>query len=92
MNISNEYIFKGDYSAQPHKSLKLLQTNEEIVWIIDGDQVKFRCYGLPDTIHFCQTMLRIYNTQALNTMKLNNTRERLMYHHLHQFLEAYYMA
>ena len=88
MSISNDCIFIGTYDHLDHSQLKLLQSNEHVVWIKVGENSKFRCRALPETIAFCQTLLKKYKGDGLPTSMAMNTKERLLINHLNTFIES----
>lgn len=88
MSISDNHIFKGAYEHLDHCELKLLQSNEHVVWIKAGENIEFRCRALPETIAFCQTLLKNYKGTELPISMAINTKERLLINHLNTFIES----
>lgn len=64
------YLYKGDYKHLKHQGLIINDTKEHIVWIKDSDNFYYRCYGLPETISFCEKILLSLNSKNnLNELK-----------------------
>ena len=86
------FIFKGDYQHLNYKALKINDTSEHIVWIYQNNLFYYRCYGLPQTIVFCEKILFMLNKHGeLSKLTLGslNNKEKLILHHLASFHKEY---
>lgn len=84
-------LYKGGYKHLEYQQLKINDTKEYIVWIHENNTFYFRCYGLPDTINFCEKALVYLNREkklndCLQIEKLNN-KEKLIIQNLTAFSE-----
>ena len=90
--MNKSFIYRGDYKSLKYQSLKLNDTKEHIVWIYDKEKFYYRCYGLPDTISFCEKALLYLNREKtineLLLIKTLNNKEKLIIQNLNSFSEA----
>ena len=64
------YLYQGDYKHLDYQQLQINDTKEHIVWIYDNNKFYYRCYGLPETINFCEKILLCLNSKnTVNELK-----------------------
>ena len=83
------YLYEGDYKHLMHQALIINDTKEHIVWVYENNKFYYRCYGLPETISFCETILLCLNSKnTLNELKHKSTfsnKEKLILESLISF-------
>lgn len=87
--INCRYIYKYHYHNLPHQSFRITETSEQIVWIYADKQVFYRCYGLPETLMFCDDLLNQYNKSHSLDKYTNfdlSMKQKLIYSNLINFI------
>ena len=88
--MKKSFIYNGNYKHLKHQELKIRDTQEHIVWIYKDKALYYRCYGLPQTINFCEKLLStLKEKKSLREIQLDvlSNKEKLLIQNLMIFLK-----